>query len=161
MGVTLKFSISINGDQLHISMRGDFDEDLGSHLAGLASKIETSEVVFDAEKIELIHPVGAKQWINFIQGLVRRSVDCRFENCSSAFVEACGLYQKFVPQHAIMSLLFPVECQCSYRGHSALTEAQWSKPHVLEGLNCPKCGGPLHAAVNPDEFLQCVRGGLK
>ncbi len=139
-------------------MRGDFDEGLETHLAALASKIETTFVVFDAEKIELINSLGARQWIGFVMGLTKRQVQCSFEKCSPAFVEACTLYPKFVPAKSMRSLLMPVDCGCGYQGNYLLTEAQWSKTNVLDGASCPKCNGSLNAVVDPDEFLQSVKG---
>ena len=152
----MKFTISKNGDALHVAMRGDFDEGLEGHLSALAPKIETKSVVFDAEKIELINSLGARQWLGFVLGLTKRQVQCSFEKCSPAFVEACILYPKFVPAKSMRSLLMPVECGCGYQGHYLLTETQWSRANVLEGASCPKCNGSMHAAVDPDEFLQSV-----
>ncbi len=154
----MKFTIAKNGDVLQVAMRGDFDEGLEAHLAALAAKIETTSVIFDAEKVELINSLGARHWIGFVLGLTKRQIHSSFERCSPAFVEACTLYPKFVPSKSMKSLMMPVECDCGYQGHAILTENEWSQTNVLNGCACPKCSGVLHPTVDPDDFLQSVKG---
>ncbi len=153
----MKIAITKGGDVLHITMRGDFNESLDSHLSALSQKIETGSVLFDAEKVEFINSLGARQWIGFMFGLGKRQVLCAFEKCSPSFVEACNLYPKFAPSKSLKSVMMPIQCGCGYEGNALLTESQWSQSDVMKGVTCPKCGSLPRASVDPDEYLQCVK----
>jgi hypothetical protein len=154
----MKFSLARKDHVLCIAMRGDFDESLEGHLSALAPKIEESNVVFDAEHVELINSLGARHWIGFVVGLTKRQIGMTFERCSPAFVEACNLYPKFVPQKSMRSLLIPVDCRCSFQGTILMTDQQARMPDGYQKLSCPKCGAVPRCVIDPEDFLQSFRG---
>lgn len=155
----MKISITRSGSELLVSLRGDITEECEESLKDLLEKVEVPSVVIDTEKVELINSLGARIWINFIQGLTKKSPAVRFRRCSPAFIESCNTYPKFTPKNSILSLLLPARCQsCGDIDAQLVEQERFSADEPLDGLKCPKCGQMLMASVEVEEFMQCTRG---
>lgn len=155
----MKITLTRSGDEITVGMRGDVDEGSAEDFSTLLTKLEVPSVVFDAERVELVDSLGARQWINFIQSLTKKNIKLSFKNCSPAFVESCNIYPKFVPHHSIKSLYMPADCACGTQNLYLVTGDKFLADDPLSGMKCEKCGAGVTSVYEIGDYLQCVKGG--
>ena len=154
----MKISLTRTGDALAINLRGDINENCGEELQDLLGKIEVPAVSFDTERVELVNSLGIKIWIQFMQSLAKKDTKITFKNCSAAFVDSCNISPKFAPPNSIKSLFILCGCDCGAEEYYLIEEKQFASENPVHDVTCKQCGKVVKAAVDPDEYLQCVRG---
>ena len=155
----MKIALTRTGDEIAISLRGDINETVGDELQDLLGKIEVPSIVVDTERVELVNSLGTKIWIQFMQSLTKKNIRATFKNCSAAFVESCNISPKFAPPNSIKSLFILCGCSCGSEEYYLIDERHFASDNPVQGIKCKQCGNAVKAAVDPDEYLQCVRGG--
>ena len=148
---TLSWTIEVVGDVTRIRMVGEITEasDFLSLLDGLPER-----GVIDLEGVRRINSAGAREWVNFTEGLQKRGRSVTLDRCSVAFVHQMNLISNFRGHSKVLSCLAPYFCgKCNKEHPITIDLSTGSAPVLADALACPDCGSQMEFDDLPEHYL--------
>lgn len=141
--MSYKLDIQDEGDQRHIWIRGQIDEDFD---AGELSKAFTPNVVLHLEDVRSISSCGIREWISFISELPP-GIHLEFEKCSIPITRQFGMLSNFRGPGLIRSFYAPYYCdECDEETERLVKVTgnfEVDGDSATPERKCAVCGGPL------------------
>jgi anti-anti-sigma regulatory factor len=127
-----------------ITEKDSFDEKIGE---------VNSSLTLNCKGVTRINSVGVKSWISYFSRLRAQGIKISLEECCSQLVEQASMFQNFILNDEIRSLLVPLTCQkCGEQSMKLYSSEELrNRNYTIEPTSC-HCGGSAEVDVTEDFF---------
>ncbi len=155
---SLKWTCEQQGDELHLRLEGDLDEN--ANLLQIKAVL-SGRVRIDLGQIRRINSAGVREWVNFIREVEQQTDHVVLADCSPAIVMQMNMISNFRGNAEVASIYAPLACpRCDHEqdGRIVLTdEVVGALPEHLPEFTCDECGEALELDDIAERYFAFLR----
>lgn len=150
MDKSLSIKMESNHGAPRAALFGDITED--SDFSQLLTA-QGGTLSLDLAEVRRINSTGVREWIKFVNGLIRSGKQLVLERCSVAIVQQLNMISNFRGNGEVLSILAPYYCGSCDSNHLHLIDLTQGEPILAPSMPCPRCKADMEFDDMPESYL--------